>query len=111
MGCDDRPYRTEAWRFLLSGGSIFSHLDYSFTPEFEDGTAKVEPPTPGGGGPAIRSQLRFLKTFLESYEFLRMEPVEGVVVGGVPEGGSADVLAEPGRQYAIYLSHGADGCG
>jgi hypothetical protein len=69
-GNDDRPYRTEAWRFLLSGGALFSHLDYSFTPDHEDGSASIEPPTPGGGGPELRSQFAFLKRFLESCALL-----------------------------------------
>ncbi len=30
-GVTDRPYRIEAWDFFIAGGSVFDHLDYSFT--------------------------------------------------------------------------------
>jgi hypothetical protein len=107
-GNADRPYRTEAWHFLLSGGAIFSNLDYSFTVGHEDGTAEVRDPTPGGGGPALRRQLRTLRTFLEGFQFTRMRPEPGVVAGGVPAGATLSALVEPGRQYAVYLG-GGDG--
>ena len=48
----DRKYRTEGWDFILAGGAVYDHLDFSFTPDREDGTAVPLPPgTPGGGGP------------------------------------------------------------
>jgi len=101
-GTGDFVYRAEAWEFLLAGGSLFSHLDYSFTADREDGTAEVVAPTPGGGGPAFRSQLAYLKRFVEGYDFLRMKPDPTVVVD-LPPGIAAQVLAERGRAYAIYL--------
>jgi hypothetical protein len=100
-GTGDAPYRSEAWRFLLSGGSIFSNLDYSYTVDAEDGTAEVKDPTPGGGGRELRKQLRFLKEFLEGFEFVRMRP-DASVMARLPEGTRGVALAEPGRQYAIY---------
>ena len=30
-GTADRPYRTDAWDFLIAGGSVYSNLDYSFS--------------------------------------------------------------------------------
>ena len=106
QGTADRPYRTEGWAFLLAGGSVYSNLDYSFTPDHEDGTARVVAPTPGGGGPALRSQLAILKRFLAGFDFLKMVPDRSVIASGVPAGASAYALAEPGRAYAIYLSGG-----
>jgi hypothetical protein len=47
--------------------------------------------------------LRILKEFLDGFDFLRMKPADGVVVGGLPAEGRTRVLAENGRQYAIYL--------
>ena len=102
-GTADRPYRTEAWEFLLAGGSVYSNLDYSFTADHEDGTARVVAPTPGGGGPALRSQLAILKRFLAGFDFLKMAPDRSVIASGVPAGASAYALAEPGRAYAIYV--------
>ena len=49
-GIHDRTYRVEAWDFIMAGGAIFDHLDYSFTTDHEDGTARISEPTPGGGG-------------------------------------------------------------
>ena len=46
-GTADRPYRTEGWAFLLAGGSVYSNLDYSFTPDHEDGTAAGRGPHAG----------------------------------------------------------------
>jgi hypothetical protein len=105
-GTADATYRRQAWEFLLAGGSIFSNLDYSFTPDHPDGTAEVKDPTPGGGSPEFRKQLSILKRFVESFDFLKMKPDNAPVK--VPDGASAYVLAEPGKQYAIYL-RGASG--
>ena len=85
-GTADRPYRTEGWAFLLAGGSVYSNLDYSFTADHEDGTAGVVAPTPGGGGPALRSQLAILKRFLAGFDFLKMVPDRSVIASGVPAG-------------------------
>ena len=66
----DRKYRTEGWEFILAGGGVYDHLDFSFTPEHEDGMAVPLPPgTPGGGGPELRKQLRILKEFIEGFDF------------------------------------------
>ncbi len=105
-GTADLAYRSEAWLFLLAGGSIFSNLDYSFTPEHEDGSAKVVAPTPGGGGPAFRSQLAYLKRFVEGFDFVKMEPSDDVLLGGVPVKGAARALGARGRAYAIYVKGG-----
>jgi hypothetical protein len=103
-GSEDLPYRTDAWEFMLAGGAVYDNLDYSFTAAHPDGTAEVS--APGGGGPRLRSQLTTLKRFLESFDFIRMAPHDEVVTGGVPEGAIARCLAEPGRQYAVYVKGG-----
>ncbi|HEU5116786.1 MAG TPA: hypothetical protein VFT74_08945 [Isosphaeraceae bacterium] len=107
-GTGDRVYRTQAWEFLLAGGSVFDHLDYSFTTDHEDGTAEVKAPTPGGGGPTFRAQLSILKHFLDDFDLVKMAPDETSIT---PDGGSWDnnplyVLSEPGRQYAAYVRGG-----
>ncbi len=109
-GTGDRTYRTEAWRFLLSGGSIFSHLDYSFTVDDEDGTAVIREPTPGGGGPRLRSQLALMKRTIEGLDFLKMKPEPGVI-GRLPEGARGVALVEAGRQYLIHVDGGGGGGG
>ncbi|MCI0534711.1 MAG: glycoside hydrolase family 5 protein, partial [Verrucomicrobiales bacterium] len=77
----DRKYRTEGWDFILAGGAVYDHLDFSFTPEHEDGLAVPLPAgTPGGGGPELRRQLRVLKEFIEGFDFIRMAPNEAVIL-------------------------------
>ena len=74
--------------------------------EDEAGTARVGPPTPGGGGPTLRAQLATLRRFLAGFEFLRMAPDRAVIASGVPEGAAAYALSRPGHSYAIYLAGG-----
>ncbi len=100
-GREAKPYRIEAWRFLLSGGAIVSHLDYSFTCGHEDGTATTD--APGGGGPEIRKQLRVLKTFVESFSFLALKPDPQVIVRKQPQSLSVHCLAHRGHEYAVYV--------
>jgi hypothetical protein len=105
-GTDDAHYRMEAWEFLLAGGGLFNHLDYSFAVGFEDGSFKYPPKTPGGGNAGFRTQMKVLKDFLHGFDFLRMKPDETLVKGGLPPGTRARVLSEPGKQYAVYLFGG-----
>lgn len=101
-GTNDAVYRAEAWNFLLAGGSLFNHLDYSFVAGQEDGTFAYPAKQPGGGGPTLRRQLRILADFLNSFDFVRMKPAPALV-GKLPQGATAHLLAEPGRAYALYL--------
>ncbi len=104
-GSEDATYRGEGWDFLLAGGAVYDNLDYSFTTEHEDGTARPE--APGGGGPELRRQLGILKRFLDGFAFVRMKPDRSLVAGGLPERATVQVLAEPGAAYALYLRGGA----
>jgi hypothetical protein len=99
-GGKDTTYRRQAWNFIMAGGGLFNSLDYSFSVGFENGTDH-QPTSPGGGGVALRKQLRILKEFLETFTLQRMHPDNDVVVhapGFIPR-----CLCETGRQYAIYL--------
>jgi hypothetical protein len=101
-GKDDALYRTEGWDFMVAGGALYNNLDYSFTTKVHDGTF-LDYKSPGGGSPALRSQLKILKDFIEGFDFIRMAPANGVIKGGVPAGLTARALAEPGKQYAVYV--------
>jgi hypothetical protein len=101
-GTGDDYYRKQAWEFLLAGGGLYNNLDYSFCVGHEDGTFSVKAPTPGGGGPKLRRQLRLLAEFLRKFDFIRMKPAKDLV-SGVPKEVAFQALAESAKQYAIYL--------
>ncbi|HEX7897451.1 MAG TPA: LamG-like jellyroll fold domain-containing protein [Planctomycetota bacterium] len=101
-GSSDYEYRKEGWHFIVAGGALYNNLDYSFTAALENGTDTQS--APGGGGPALRSQLKILKDFIHGFNFLAMAPDNGALQGGVPSGATARCLAQAGEQYALYLS-------
>ena len=81
-------------------GSAFNALDYSFSPGHEDGSDTAAN-GPGGGGPALRRQLRVLGDFLQKFSLIDLRPDLSVVKHAA--GVTAHVLSKPGREYAIYL--------
>jgi hypothetical protein len=85
---------------MLSGGSVFDSLDYSFTPGHEDGT-DLEPNGPGGGSPTLRHELRILVDFLQGLSLADLRPDSRSVKHAA--GVAARVLSNPGKEYAIYL--------
>jgi hypothetical protein len=108
-GQSAQPYRREAWLFLLAGGAMFSHLDFSFTVAHPDGTAPVAgTTTPGYGGRDLREQLGFLRRFLTEMEVWRLVPIQmGEVFAG--EAGKGQAMGDPGRLYALYLAEDTPG--
>jgi hypothetical protein len=102
---DDTTYRAQGWEFILAGGALYSHLDFSFTTSHPRGTL-LDHKGPGGGSPDLRRQLGILKKFIHSVDFLSMKPAGPLVQGGLPEGARAQLLAEQGKQYAIYILGG-----
>jgi hypothetical protein len=102
-GVSDDIYRMEGWDFVVAGGGLYNNLDYSFAAGFEDGTFEYPASQPGGGSRALRRQLEILSDFINGFDFVRMAPDNAVIKGGVPSGGSARALVEPGRAMAIYL--------
>lgn len=113
----DRKYRTEGWDWIMAGGSVYDHLDFSFTTDQADGSAMPLPAgTPGGGGPELRRQLQVLKAFVEKFDFIRLAPAGAMIKGHRITGSPADnpqspkatvrALAEAGQLYAIYVNGG-----
>ena len=107
QGTGDTHYRMEGWEFLLAGGGLYNNLDYSFTVGHEDGSFRYPNTQPGGGSVALRHQLRVLKDFIHGFDFIRMRPDQSIVRGGLADGQRARVLAEPGKQYAVYVFGGS----
>ena len=103
-GTNDLPYRVEAWEFILAGGGLFNNLDYSFVAGHEDGTFVYPSSQPGGGNPAFRRQMKILKDFINSFDFVRMKPLNAVLDSSrLDSNTTATVLAKPGKAYAIYI--------
>ncbi len=105
-GQKDSTYRKEAWELILMGGGLFNNLDYSFTTDSEEGTFKYPAAQPGGGTPALRRQLSYLKKFIESFNFVAMKPDTTICFGGLTGENKVIILAETGKQYAIYQVSG-----
>ena len=105
-GQKDSTYRKEAWQLILTGAGLFNNLDYSFTPTHEDGTYHYPKEQPGGGGIVLRKQLSYLNKFMDSFNFVAMKPDTTVYSGGLSGKNKVIILAETGKQYAIYWMGG-----
>ncbi|HLA40950.1 MAG TPA: hypothetical protein VJ417_13195 [Candidatus Glassbacteria bacterium] len=101
-GSEDVTYRTEGWDFIIAGGGLYNNLDYSFTAEYSGGTF-LNYKSPGGGSPALRRQLSILKDFIHCFDFVRMYPDNAIIQDGIQDSVTVRALAEPGRQYAVYI--------
>jgi hypothetical protein len=98
-GMKGDPYRKQAWRFMLSGGTLFNNLDYSYTVGNEAGTDTTAT-APGHGSPRFRSQLRFLRTFLEGFDLLTLKPQPNLIKWS--KGAQPYLLRDTKGQYALY---------
>lgn len=105
-GTNDTHYRMEAWEFMLAGGGLYNDLDYSFSPGFENGTYSYPAKQPGGGNTAFRAQMKVLRQFLNSFEFIKMKPDKNLAMAAEAQKAHATVLAEADKQYAVYLFGG-----
>ncbi len=104
-GIRDSEYRVEGWAFILSGGAVYDNLDYSFTVGHEGGDFILPSTQPGGGGPSLRRQLKILKDFIESFDFIRMFPANSFV-HALNADATVYALAETGKAYAVYILGG-----
>ena len=104
-GTADEHYRMEAWEFMLAGGALFNHLDYSFAVGSEDGTFAMKDPTPGGGGVALRKSFQFLRRFLESLDLAKMHPAPKLIRKGAPEHWRA--IGDGATRFAGYAKGAA----
>jgi hypothetical protein len=99
-GSSDSTYLRQAWQFLMSGGAVFNNLDYSFYVGKEDGTGANN--APGGGSINLRKQLKILRNFIESFDFVKMKPDLQVIVHS--PGSEVQALSQPGFQYAMIFT-------
>jgi len=99
-GVIDSTYRFEGWRFMMAGGALFNHLDYSFAPGHENGEYRYDTTQPGGGSDTLRKQLSYLKKFIERFDFIKMKPDSALVADTSLRW---NALSEKGKQYAVYF--------
>ena len=111
-GQKDRPYRTEAWEFLLAGGALFNHLDYSFAAGgHEMGTFAYPERQPGGGNATLRRQFAALKHQIETCSIPDLKPIETgkLVRSEIPKGARCRVLGDGKRHWLVYLTDAGKG--
>ncbi|MCG6187313.1 hypothetical protein [Maribellus maritimus] len=105
MTTDPNFYRMEGWETILAGCAVFNNLDLSFLSTDEKG--KTAPKAVNSGGPVLREWLKILKNFISDFEFIQMKPQNNVIeTASIPKDVRARVLAETGKQYAIYFRGG-----
>jgi len=88
--------RLEAWEFMVGGGAGFNQLNGYF-----------QPATPSGENETnlkVLAGLRNLRTFLESFDFVKMTRDLGTLRKS-SIGASVNMISEKGRQYAMYIHH------
>lgn len=102
-GSADETYRMQGWLFIMAGGALYNNLDYSFVTGKENGTFVYPSTQPGGGSVDLRQQLSYLKQFINKFDFIHMRPDVSFITGELPKGTQLQALAEPGKQYGIYL--------
>ncbi|MFC2126425.1 hypothetical protein ACFLU5_16660 [Bacteroidota bacterium] len=98
----DETYRIQAWNFMLAGGGVFNNLDYSFVPGQENGDFMAN--SPGRGSKALRKQLKFLREFLEGFNFSEMWPDPSFST--YVTGAHSRALINSGKEYSIYFYNG-----
>jgi hypothetical protein len=95
-----KPYtvddvRVEGWWFLVGGGAGVINLNGEYHRGQEAGGRDTRE--------RIVPQRKVLKDFVDGFDLTSMARFDGVA--GVPGGAFASALAEPGKQYAVYLFH------
>lgn len=105
-GIDDAAYRTEGWEFIIAGGGIYNNLDYSYTVGHEDGTFILPSTQPGGGSASLHDQLKILKDFIHSFNFIKMRPDNSIIKKVTPPEITVRALVETGKAYALYVKDG-----
>jgi hypothetical protein len=94
--------RREAWAFMLSGGAVYNNLDPSFATDDPTGSGKVQQPDGRFDGRALRKQLRILREFMDSLDFIHMQP-DRSAVAIPPHPGACYALLKPGEAVAVYV--------
>jgi hypothetical protein len=89
--------RAEAWEFIVGGGAGFNQLNGLYLVGNEDAS--------GTGNEVILRQLRLLREFMDSFDFVKMRRDPGLLAGDPPAGAFVRGMSETGKQYALYIHH------
>jgi hypothetical protein len=101
-GLTKNPYtadavRLEGWWFMLAGGAGNINLNGEYYHGQETGGTVTQK--------EIIPQRKVLKEFMDSFDLSGLSRFNDF--SGVPDGAFCNILADPGKQYAFYLFHGA----
>src|SRR6185436_7352039 len=94
--------RREAWAFMLSGGAVYNNLDPSFATDDPTGSGRIKQPDGRFDGRVLRKQLRVLHEFMDSLDFIHMQPDRNAVAIP-PHPGRCYALVKPGESIAVYV--------
>jgi hypothetical protein len=94
--------RHEAWRNVMSGAALYSHLDLTYRTGGSEAGSDISGLS---GGPTLRSQLHILRSYVESFDFPSMSPSS--VVTGISSPLAAYALGQDGVGYIIYIDGGS----
>jgi hypothetical protein len=89
--------RLESWEFMVHGGAAYNQLNGFFIVSNPGGDDEVNH--------AILQNLKNLRSFIESFDFVKMTRGDRDAVRAMSIGGNVSVLAEKGKQYALYIHH------
>ena len=89
--------RVEAWEFIVGGGGSYNQLNGLYTTNNEN--AK------GTDNDKILKQLKALKTFMNSLDFVKMQRNTSFVCISDSTKSSVRSICEAGKQYAFYIHH------
>ena len=94
--------RVESWEYLVGGGAAFMQLNGLYS-TFNSGAKGTE-------NHILLSQMKLLKSFMESIDYIRMKQDTAFIGNRIPAGAFARSISEPGKQYALYIHHSVYGC-
>ncbi|MBX2922847.1 MAG: hypothetical protein KF746_11685 [Chitinophagaceae bacterium] len=92
---DANDARVEAWDFILHGGGIYNNLSWEYTPEKPAGLA---------GTDTVHQYFSYLQKFISGFDYTKMNYSPELLIK-TPGKAITRLLAEPGRQYALYIHH------
>ncbi|HEV8484925.1 MAG TPA: hypothetical protein VGV87_15395, partial [Blastocatellia bacterium] len=80
----------------------YNNLDPSFATDDPTGSGKIEQPDGRFDGRPLRKQLRILHEFMDSLDFLHMQPDRNAAAIP-PHPGAIYTLVKPGEAIAVYV--------